>query len=287
MRYFSQFPTISYANTIAKNILARVRIDKKFEDQVKNFYPYQLEPGDRPDVVAYGYYDDAYSDWMVYYANKIVDPYFEYYLDQNDFDTFIINKYSSIANAQSQIYAYRNNWTADESVITEASYAVLSPNLKKYWAPVIGYSGSVTGYERAKRDTSFSTNRIEQLTITLSGNTNFTVGEKASLKNGAVYVANGDVTFANTTTVIVQHVEGGFVANSSYTLTGNRSSANAVVTAQNLIQQNIPDTEVLYYSTVSLYDYENELNESKRSIQLIDNRYSSTIERQFINLMGT
>ena len=79
MRYFANFPMINYANNVARNLLARVKIDKKFEEYGSNFYPYQLEPGDRPDVVAYGYYDDSYSDWMVYYANKIVDPYFEYY----------------------------------------------------------------------------------------------------------------------------------------------------------------------------------------------------------------
>ena len=182
------------------------------------------------------------------------------------------------------IYGYRNNWSEDESVITIAAYNALATNLKKLWAPVTGYSGSINGYERAKSDTYITTNKIDALTITITSNTGFVVGQKLTQYNGATPVANAYVTFANTSTLVVQHLDGGFQANASYVLTS--STANATVSGVTTIKQNFANNEALYYSSYSYYDYENEINEQKRSIKLLDNRYTATVERQFRQLMN-
>jgi hypothetical protein len=286
MRYFAEFPIIEYKLSPVRNIFARVKFDKKIEDAGTNFYPYQLEPGDRPDVVAYGYYDDSFSDWLIYFTNKIVDPYYDYYLDEEKFNAFIDQKYGGIANAQSQIYGYRNNWNEDDTVLTVSGYEALTKNLKKFWKPVVGYTGSITGYERTPHDTYLNTNMIVSINIDLSGNSSFTVGERATQYNGATPVANGVVTFSNTTNIIVKHVTGAFQANTSYTVKGDDSSANATATGVTVLKQNYANNEAIYYSSYSYYDYENELNSQKRIINLIDNRYSSTIERQFKALMN-
>ena len=286
MKYFAEFPIIEYKLSPARNMFARVKFDKKIEQSAVSFYPYKLEPGDRPDVVAYGYYDDPYSDWLVYFTNKVIDPYYDYYLDQEQFNSFITQKYGGIANAQSQIYGYRNNWNEDETVLTISAYEALTKNLKKFWRPVVGYNGSVTGYERAPHDTYLNTNMIVSLSIDLDGNTTFTTGEKATQYNGATPVANGTITFSNTSTVIVKHVTGAFQANTSYTIKGQDSTANAVVTVATILKQNYANNEGSYYSSFSFYDYEEEVNSFKRTINLIDNRYSSTVERQFKSLMN-
>jgi len=284
MKYFSNFPIINYANNAVRNIFAKVKFDKKMEEYTNSYYPYQLQEGERPDVISHAYYDDAFNDWLVYYANKVVDPYFDYYLDQGNFNKYIDAKYGSISNAQSQVYGYRNNWSEDESIITAAAYASLATNLKKFWAPVVGYSGSITGYERSKSDTYLSTNKIDGLTITITSNTEFSVNQKVTQFNGATPVANAYITFANTSTLVVQHLDGGFQANASYVLSS--STANATVTSVTTIKQNFENNEALYYSSYSYHDYENELNEQKRSINLLDNRYTATVERQFRQLMN-
>ena len=286
MKYFSNFPVVTYANNAARDIFARVKFDKNVEQYSKHFYPYQLQQGDRPDIVAYGYYDDSYADWLVYFTNKIIDPYYDYYLDQNQFDAFIEQKYGSISTAQSRIYGYRNNWSADDTVLTISAYDALPSNLKKFWNPVLGYSGTVTGYERAKQDTYISTNRVDSLTITLQSNTEFVVGEKVSQYNGVTPVANGFVAFANSTVLMVQHIEGTFTGTLTYTVKGETSEANASVSHASMIKQNFANNEAIYYSSYTYYDYENELNAQKQAINLIDNRYSSTIERQFKQLMN-
>jgi hypothetical protein len=291
MRYFSNFPIISYANNSVKNIFARVRIDKKVKEYSNSFYPYDLEAGDRPDVVSYAYYEDPYNDWMIYFANDVLDPYYDYYLDQNQFNSLIQQKYGSIANAQLNVYGYRNNWYSDETVLTIAAYDGLSSNLKKYWDPVIGYSGVITGYQRAKLDTIITTNKVTSLSISLTGNTTFKVGERvqqSQITNGLIPSANAFVSFANTSTVIVQHVDGGFIEEDpiNYVLTGRDTGATAAVISETTLKQNIPIDEVIYYSPYSFYDYEEELNQQKNRINLIDNRYSSTIERQLRQLLS-
>ena len=286
MKYFSNFPIINYANNSVRNIFAKVKFDKKMEEYSNSFYPYQLQEGDRPDVVAFAYYDDTFNDWLIYFANKVVDPYYDYYLDQDKFNVFIESKYGSISNSQSQIYAYRNNWSNDETVLTQSGYNALDPNLKKFWSPVVGYSGAITGYERSKTDTYLTTNKIDTLTIQLVSNATFVVNEKVTQFNGSTPVANATVTFSNTSILTVQHLDGGFQSNASYTVKGNDSTANAVVTAVTTIKQNFANNEALYYSSMTIYDFENEMNEQKRKINLVDNRYTSTIERQFRQLMN-
>lgn len=287
MKYFSNFPIINYANNTVRDVFTRVKFDKKIAQYSQQFYPYQLEEGDRADVIAYGYYDDSYSDWMVYFSNQVIDPYYDYYLDQGKFNAFIESKYGSISNAQSQVYGYRNNWSSDDTVLTISGYDALSSNLKKFWNPVVGYSGSITGYERAKQDTYLTTNKIDSLSISLVSDSTFSVGEKVTQYNGVTPVANAYVAFSNSTVIMVKHIDGGFSNNASYTIKGDESSANATVSAVKTIKQNYANNEGIYYSSYSYYDYENEINEQKRTINLIDNRYTASIERQFKQLMGS
>ena len=46
-------------------------------------------------------------------------------------------------------------------------------------------------------------------------------------------------------------------------------------------------TQTVEYQRLSVYDYELELNETKRSINLINNKYASQVEMQLQSLMGT
>lgn len=286
MRYFSNFPIVSYANNAVRNVFAKVKLDKTFKEYAHSFYPYDIEQGDRPDIISFAYYEDSYNDWMVYYANQIIDPYYDYFLDQQQFNDYIESKYGSMSNAQIQIAGYRNNWYEDETVLTVAAYDALPKNLKKHWAPVVGYSGSITGYERSKSDTYITTNRIITIKINTLSNTEFVVGERIQQKLNTVIQANATVTFANSTVLTVHHTDGDFLANTEYTLSGLSSGANGVATVVTVIKQNFANNEALYYSPYTQYDYEDEMNRQKARINLIDNRYASTIERQLRQLLS-
>jgi len=57
------------------------------------------------------------------------------------------------------------------------------------------------------------------------------------------------------------------------------------VTSVILLAQNIPDAEEVYWSPVSAYEYELELNAKKTNIRILDARFTSQATKELKNLM--
>ena len=78
--YFSYFPSVKHdlkqdgSVITVTNILKRFKIHDDARDQTEVFYAYQLQDGDRADVVAEKYYGNANYAWLVLFSNNIVDP---------------------------------------------------------------------------------------------------------------------------------------------------------------------------------------------------------------------
>lgn len=111
--YFSYFPITKHdltnvGQTIdATNVLRRFIVRASVQERSDVFYEYNLQSGDRPDVVAEKYYGDADLAWLVLLFNDITDPMFDYPLFDRDFETYIKQKYGSIPRAQSIVHEYR------------------------------------------------------------------------------------------------------------------------------------------------------------------------------------
>ena len=294
MKYFTNLPIISYGNTYVRNLLARVKFTDEFVNDGLNFYPYVQEEssaaGLRYENLAFDYYDDPDDGWIIWITNSVIDPYYDVCLSQDDFDKFIEKKYGSIRLAQQTIKFYRNNYYQDDRIISESTFNALTAKVKKYWTPSVNYDNMIIGYERLKDDTILSTNKILTIELTLQDETKpFDVNEKV-IQNSA----SGFVTFSNTTFISIQHIEGQFVANSSTSpyaptpILGETSGANgspASTEAVKIIAENADDVEEVYFSPVTVYDYENELNEKKKTINLLDRRYVPIVQSKFVELM--
>mgnify|MGYP001600190963 CR=1 FL=1 len=87
-KYFEKFPVISYANTAARDITRRTAILSSIYSNPTLYYPYQIEQFERPDNISDRYYNDQYMDWILYMTNKIVDLYYDWYMDDNTFNNF-------------------------------------------------------------------------------------------------------------------------------------------------------------------------------------------------------
>jgi hypothetical protein len=61
-------------------------------------------------------------------------------------------------------------------------------------------------------------------------------------------------------------------------VTGEESSSVATFTTPTTISRSFPDQEAQYWTSVNMYDYEIEENESMKSIYVIDNKYLANIE---------
>ena len=274
--YFKNFPTIVYNNTFITNIIARAKIDSSVRDKAAVFFPYTLREGERPDTIATNYYEDPNFAWLIYYANEIVDPYFEWPLTESELGEHIKLTYQSVARAQEKILFFRNNWETDETMISLGAFDSLPAALKKYWAPVFNYKNTIINYERAKLNTVVETNKT--IEIAHSGNTPFVVDDIVKQSTSA----SGVVAGVSSGIIIVQKIQGEFTAGA---ITNFASTASATVTSVTTLKQSLSDTEAVYFSPVTAYDYEQELNEQRKEIYIIDKTYLNQIELEMKTLL--
>lgn len=113
MKYFANFNSINYSlddNNIdfkqIKNPLTRVSIIRDVLENLQIFYQYQMKDSDDPEIIASKLYDDPNRYWVVMFANNLIDPYYDVPLNYNELDSLVIQKYGSVANAQSEIHHY-------------------------------------------------------------------------------------------------------------------------------------------------------------------------------------
>jgi hypothetical protein len=288
-RYFEKFSTISYANTVAKNIIQRTTFVNSVYNDPLFYYPYDIAQSERPDNIAGRYYGDEYMSWILYLSNKVIDPYYDWYMDQTTFQEFIVRKYGSLVKALTRTKYYRNNWySVQDPTISAGAYSVLLPGHIKYYEPV-PINGEIINnpreYTRKKDDWVVTTNQI--VSYAVANGSSFETDEIVDVVFNVNEKGTGQVTFANTTTTILQHVAGVVTTGtigSSY-LYGRDSTTNTAFTAINSSTPNIPADELSFWSPVTYYDYENELNERNKSILVLKSEYSGTVSKQLKQLL--
>lgn len=289
-RYFEKFQTVQYSNTAVKNITQRTVFVASVYNNPLFYYPYDIAEGERPDMIADRYYKDQYQAWQLYLANKVVDPYYDWYVDQSTFDQFIVKKYGSLANAVTKIKYYRNNWYSDPSpTISAQQYSTLDPALQKFYTPVPINDTVVASprqYQRKQEDWKIQTNAIAKYSV--ANGASFIHDEVCDVKFSTSQVGVGQVAFANTTTVILQNLSGvvttGTITGSS-SLTGRESGTTTIFTAAQSIANNIPAAETTYWSPVTYYEYEREINEQNKSILVLKSQYAPKVSKQLKDLL--
>lgn len=278
--FFKYFPTLFHSNTVATNIIARIRFEESVTKNLALFLPYQIQDGQRADQIAEQYYNDSTYDWIIYLSNNITDPLHQWPKTQDIFENFITAKYGSIANAQQQIAYYRVNYETDDRVISTSAYDALGTVEKQYWAPILSYNNRVINYERKELNDVVETNQIVSLTGTFGAFT-----ENNMIKQSSS--VTGTISFANSTNLIIKHVSGTWQANTTvYHMTTN-AIANATIASVSTIATPIGSNEQAYWTSVSQYDVEFETNEAKRHIVLLSSAYVNQIEKDMKDLMAS
>ena len=271
-RYFDKFPIIKYSNNSVVDITKRVTLLDRVSRNPYIFYPYDLEGQERADQLSNRYYQDSYKSWLIYLGNKITDPYYEWYLSQEELDEFVEKKYGSLYKAQTKIKYYRNNWESQDN-ISKSDYNALTASLQKYWKPNYGVGSSVLNYARKEIDWSVNTNKIISYTVS---NTSFVIDELCNVNLQQDYVGKGQVIATANNIVYLQHVYGSFITNDDVSINetsyiyGTESNVNAIVTSVSAVANNITEEELIYWKPITYYDYETERNEYNKSIRLID-----------------
>lgn len=161
--YFNKLPKIQYDINRSlldsnyesvTNIFFRVRVIQEVLNNINSYYIFELEDGDTPEVIAEKVYGDAGGGWIILIANKIIDPQFEWPLDYESFNNFIINKYGSIDASQILIHHHDMVIIRElqpDNIISETRFQVNSTKLTdnnlnvpyNYYNPHFGDPGSL------------------------------------------------------------------------------------------------------------------------------------------------
>ena len=104
--YFRQVPNFQYVDrspgdqsisnyTEVKNLFKRAKLRDDIFSDLSFFTKYSILGDERPDNVAYKFYNDSTLDWIVLLSNNIVNIQTEWPLSQQAFYNFLIDKYGS------------------------------------------------------------------------------------------------------------------------------------------------------------------------------------------------
>ena len=286
-RYFENFGIGQYNGEYCRMLTSRTAIAKDVVKLTSAFYPYQLVEGERSDTVSNLYYKDPSLEWLIFFANDIIDPYYGWYLTNEQFNQYIADKYGSAAIAQLKVHHFQVNWAGDDSKLTISAYEALpnvAPiNTKQYWRPILNEYGAIVYYVRKQMDTTATTNMV--LTANVSSAVGFQDGEIVSQEVGGVVTGYGEIVAIDNNTLTINHVLGSFT--SGYPIVGFVSSASSMASNVNIVNRTIPVDELIYWKAVSCFEYEEYLNEQRKVLKLIDKGYSDTAQDNLKTLMKT
>lgn len=109
-KFFRYYPKTFYTSNNAvtgvdsvTNIIARFGFEKKLKENANAFYKYQIQDGDTPEIIADKYYGNVEYHWVVLLFNDIIDPQFDWPLDQNSIIEYIDKKYTANGAANTTV----------------------------------------------------------------------------------------------------------------------------------------------------------------------------------------
>ena len=116
--YFNQVPNFEYVSRlpdakigdyfVVKNFFKRGKLREDIIQNVSVFEKYKIQGDDRPDNVAFDFYGDSKLDWVVLLSNNILNIQTEWPLVQNNFDSFLLNKYGDYDTLYNGIHHYES-----------------------------------------------------------------------------------------------------------------------------------------------------------------------------------
>ena len=122
--YFRQLPNLSYPSLandrssvydyqVVKNLFKRAVLRDDIFNDITNFTKYSVEGDERADQIAYDFYGDSGLDWVILTTNNIIHVRDEWPMSQQDFLTYLNEKYTS--EQLSNIHHYETKLIRDSS----------------------------------------------------------------------------------------------------------------------------------------------------------------------------
>ena len=139
-KFFNYYPKTFYTSNnnttgvdAVTNIIARFGFEQQLKQNSLAFYPYQIQDSDTPEIIADKYYDNSERHWIVLLFNDIIDPQFDWPLNQNAIIDYIDKKYTA-------------NGAANTTVQTGIAWALSENNVQAYFKVITttGNDGTIS-----------------------------------------------------------------------------------------------------------------------------------------------
>ena len=132
--YFRQIPNLDYPSLrndrnsaydyqVVKNIFKRAVIRDDSFDEITAFTKYSVVGDERPDQVAYQFYNDSGLDWVILATNNIIHVRDEWPMGNQDFLTYLNGKYTEAELANIHHY--------ETKIIRDSSGTLIQPEWKR------------------------------------------------------------------------------------------------------------------------------------------------------------
>lgn len=167
--YFRYYPVITYNDKLTRNILLRAKVIEQVFQKLDVFYPYVIKQGERADILADRLYSDSTLDWVIYLSNNITDPYYDWPMDDKDFNGYLEMKYGKpavLTQADISHYVYTGIGESDSDIarkswhMTVETYNLLASDQRAGWTAVYVYD-----YERELNEDRRNINILKPLYI--------------------------------------------------------------------------------------------------------------------------
>lgn len=151
INYFKNFPLVQYGEHTVRNIILKGKISKDVVLSYDAFYPYTIKSGETPTSLAYDYYGSVEFVWLILIVNDIIDPYYDWPMDDDIFNQYIINKYGSVEDSMNLAKGsyYRN--TDYSYWMTKTTYDNISDSERTGWTAVSNYDYEVYKNEEKRK----------------------------------------------------------------------------------------------------------------------------------------
>ena len=275
-RYFNEFPKLIYTRdkvtNLVTNLLTRVAKVKGEIDTSSLYYDYNIKDGDTPEIIASKYYGDAELHWVVLIFNDIIDPFYDWPMEYRQFQSYITEKYTN------QRYALDTTLTGN-LLFSNTSTSVIGTGTNFTTELTVGSKLFYFGNAQSNLINFIATvDSIEDNThLTLTANSSFSANTQTYNEKVMTGIHHFEKTIQTTDNT------SGKVTTRVYTIDFESYKALPAEPTEFINNQ---VTEITSRAIVSYYDYENQLNESKRQINLVRNELVGTIKNQFKQLMG-
>lgn len=261
-KFYDLFPKVKYDINNNKlrptyeevtNIFFRIGTVRETLNNISSYYVYDIQDGDSPEILAEKVYQDAGAAWLILLANEILDPQFEWPLDDNSFNSYIIEKYGSIEYALTtphhfeKVITRRNTRTGFESV---TRFIVNEERLTDDMPDEIPFS-----YYEPWTSTTYRT-----ADSTSYDADNETLDLLADLDNGEAFGATLD--------------------------RGNLAITGELIQPETYIVNGEPIEIIIKGEKVFCYEHEKRLNDERRTIKVIKKEYYNGIQDELSKILG-